>query len=146
MIALICKQTSYKLKSTFPIIIVETLASFSFLSLSMLISKTFMPKQTRATKVSILFLPAFSEHFPARREYRMCTKGTQVPCEVPSLPTRKGWPHHWGLRPLLFSKEGERSNTCLVHETTKFMLFSGSVSTNYDLDFSHWIVFAPKKD
>ena len=36
----------------------------------------------------------------------MCTNGTQVPCEVPSLPnptTRKGWPHHRGLRPLLFS-------------------------------------------
>ena len=36
----------------------------------------------------------------------MCTNGTQVPCEVPSLPnptTRKGWPHHRGIRPLLFS-------------------------------------------
>ena len=36
----------------------------------------------------------------------MCTNGTQVPCEVPSLPnptTRKGWPHHRGLRPPLFS-------------------------------------------
>ena len=36
----------------------------------------------------------------------MCTNGTQVPCEVPFLPTpttRKGWPHHRGLRPLLFS-------------------------------------------
>ena len=33
------------------------------------------------------------------------TNKTQVPCEVPSLPnptTRKGWPHHRGLRPLLF--------------------------------------------
>ena len=30
----------------------------------------------------------------------MCTNGTQVSCEVPSLPnptTRKGWPHHRGL-------------------------------------------------
>ena len=38
----------------------------------------------------------------------MCTNGThdQVPCKVPSLPnptTRKGWPLHRGLRPLLFS-------------------------------------------
>ena len=36
----------------------------------------------------------------------MCMNGTQVPCEVPSLPnttTRKGWPHHRSLRPLLFS-------------------------------------------
>ena len=36
----------------------------------------------------------------------MSTNGTQVPYEVPSLPnptTRKGWPHHRSLRPLLFS-------------------------------------------
>ena len=38
----------------------------------------------------------------------MCTSGSldQVPCEAPSLPnptTHKGWPHHWGVRPLLFS-------------------------------------------
>ena len=36
----------------------------------------------------------------------ICTNGTQVPCKAPSLPnptTRKGWPHHRGLRPLLFS-------------------------------------------
>ena len=36
----------------------------------------------------------------------MCTNGTQVPCEVPSPPTpttRKGWPQHQGLGPLLFS-------------------------------------------
>ena len=36
----------------------------------------------------------------------MGTNGTQVPCEVPSLPnptTCKGWPHHQGLEPLLFS-------------------------------------------
>ena len=35
----------------------------------------------------------------------MCTNGTQVPCVVQSLPnpiTRKVWPHHRGLRPLLF--------------------------------------------
>ena len=68
MIALISKQTSYKLESKFPVIIVETLASFSFPSLSMLISKTFMPKQTREINVFILFLPAFSGHLPARRE------------------------------------------------------------------------------
>ena len=40
----------------------------------------------------------------------MCMIGTQVPCEVPSLPsptTRKGWPQHWGLRTLLFSNSGE---------------------------------------
>ena len=39
----------------------------------------------------------------------MCTNGTQVPCKVPSLPnptTCKGWPHHRGLRPPLFSNRG----------------------------------------
>ena len=44
----------------------------------------------------------------------MCTNGTQVPCEVPSLPnptTRKGWPHYRGLRPLLFSNSGVGSFT-----------------------------------
>ena len=44
----------------------------------------------------------------------MCTNGTQVPCEVPSLPnltTRKGWPHHRGLRTLLFSKRDVGSFT-----------------------------------
>ena len=37
---------------------------------------------------------------------RMCRNGTQVPCEVESLPnttTRKGLPHHGGLRPPLLS-------------------------------------------
>ena len=35
----------------------------------------------------------------------MCTNGTQVPWEVPSLrtpTTRRGLPHNWGLQPLLF--------------------------------------------
>ena len=37
------------------------------------------------------------------------TNGTQVPCEVPSIPnprTRKGWPNHRGVRPLHFSNMG----------------------------------------
>ena len=44
----------------------------------------------------------------------MYTNGTQVPCEEPSLPnptTRKGWPHHRGLRPLLFSNSDGGSFT-----------------------------------
>ena len=44
----------------------------------------------------------------------MCTNGTQVPCEVPSIPsptTRKGWPHYRGLRPLLFSNSNVGSFT-----------------------------------
>ena len=35
----------------------------------------------------------------------MCTNGTQVPCQVPSLPnptTHKGWPHHQVYDPYSF--------------------------------------------
>ena len=46
------KKVGWKLgNSTFPILIVETLATCSFPSLSMLTSKTFIPKQTRETNV-----------------------------------------------------------------------------------------------
>ena len=38
-----------KAQPSFPVIIFETLANFFFLSLSMLISKTFVPKQTPET-------------------------------------------------------------------------------------------------
>ena len=52
----------------------------------------------------------------------MCTNGTQVPCEVPSLPnptTRKGWPHHLGLRPLLFSNSDVGSFTSHKNKSVK---------------------------
>ena len=39
------------LHSSVPVIIVETLARFSFPFLSMLISQTFMPKKTRETNI-----------------------------------------------------------------------------------------------
>ena len=58
-----------------------------------------------------LFFTSFSGHSPAQREW--ARKGLIGPmrgsCEVPSLPnptTRKGWPHHRGLRPVLFSESG----------------------------------------
>ena len=44
----------------------------------------------------------------------MYTNVTQVPCKVPSVlnpTTRKGWPHHRGLRPLLFSNSDVGSFT-----------------------------------
>ena len=47
----------------------------------------------------------------------MCPIRTQVPCEVPSLAnptTRKGWPHHCSLRPLLFSNSGEIMNLLMM--------------------------------
>ena len=53
----------------------------------------------------IYLFTSFSGHRPAQRE---CAQAglDQVPCEAPSLPnptTHKGWPHHRGVRPLLFS-------------------------------------------
>ena len=54
----------------------------------------------------------------------MCTNGTQVPCEVPSLPnptTRKGWPHHRGLRPLLFSNSDVGSFTSHKNKLVKVL-------------------------
>ena len=44
----------------------------------------------------------------------MCTNGIQVPCEPPSPlnpTTRKGWPHHRGLRHLIFSNSDVGSFT-----------------------------------
>ena len=52
----------------------------------------------------ILILPAFLDTgLPRGNRHE---RDTQVPSKVPSLPnptTREGWPHHRGLRPLLFS-------------------------------------------
>ena len=54
----------------------------------------------------------------------MSTNGTRVPCEVPSLPnptTRKGWPHHRGLRPLLFSNSDVGSFTSHKNKSVKVL-------------------------
>ena len=54
----------------------------------------------------------------------MCTNGTQVPCKVPSLPnpiTRNGWPHHRGLRPLLFSNSDVGSFTSHKNKSVKVL-------------------------
>ena len=45
-------------------------------------------------------------------------------CEVPSLPnptTRKGWPHHRGLRPLLFSNSSVGSFTSHKNRSVKVL-------------------------
>ena len=58
----------------------------------------------------------------------MCTNGTQVPCEVPSLPNptnRKGWPHHQGVRPLLFSNSDVGSFTSHNNKSVK-VLWNGT--------------------
>ena len=55
---------------------------------------------------------------------RMRTNGTQVPCKVPSLPnptTCKGWPHHRGLRPLLFSNSDVGSFTSHKNKSVKVL-------------------------
>ena len=54
----------------------------------------------------------------------MYTNGTQVPCEVPSAlnpTTRKGWPHHRGLRPLLFSNSDVGSFTSHQNKSLKVL-------------------------
>ena len=54
----------------------------------------------------------------------MCTNGTQVPCAVPSPTnptTRKGWTHHRGLRPLLFSNSGVGSFTSHKNKSVKVL-------------------------
>ena len=54
----------------------------------------------------------------------ICTNGTQVPCKVPSLPnpiTRKGWPHHRGIRPLLFSNSDVGSFTSHKNKSVKLL-------------------------
>ena len=54
----------------------------------------------------------------------MCTNRTQVPCKVQSLPnptTRKGWLHHWGLRPLLFSNGDLGSFTSHKNKSVKVL-------------------------
>ena len=61
-----------------------------------------------------------------KQAYRegMCLNGTQVPCEVPSPPnhtTRKGWPHHRGLRPVLFSKSDVGSFTPHKNKSVKVL-------------------------
>ena len=69
----------------------------------------------------LIYLPAFLDTgFPEG----MCANGTQVPCEVPSLPnpiTRQGWPHYRGLRPPLFSNSDVGSFTSHNNKSVKVL-------------------------
>ena len=52
------------------------------------------------------------------------TNGTRVPCKVPSLSnptTRKGWPHHRGLQPVLFSNSDVGSFTSHKNKLVKVL-------------------------
>ena len=72
---------------------------------------------------NFIYLPAFLDT-GLRRTWGMCTNGTQVPCEVPSAPnptTREGWPHHRGLRPLLFSNSSVGSFTSHKNKSVKLL-------------------------
>ena len=54
----------------------------------------------------------------------MCMNRNQVPCEVPSLlnpTTRKGWPHHQGLWPLLVSNSDVGSFTSHKNKSVKVL-------------------------
>ena len=61
-----------------------------------------------------IYLPAFLNTGLPRGNVH--ERDSKVPCKVPSLPnptptTRKGWPHHRGLRPLIFSNSDVGSFT-----------------------------------
>ena len=119
MIALICIQTSYKLESTFPVIIVEKLVSFSLPSLSMLISKTFMPKKTCETNIFILFLPAFSGHRPARRECARKGLRSHASCHPYPIPQPVKVVTHWATSsPGLVSPALEARKSALMTRLT----------------------------
>jgi len=63
----------------------------------------------------------------------MCTNGTQVPWEVPSLAnptTCKGWPLHQGLWPLLFSNSDVGSFTSHKNKSGK-VLWDGTYLEKY---------------
>ena len=62
----------------------------------------------------------------------MCTNGTQVPCEVPSLPnprTHKVWSHHQGLRTLLFSSSHCDKGSFTSHKNKSVKVLSLSEKT-----------------
>ena len=70
-----------------------------------------------------IYLPTFLFWTQAFLE-GMCTNVTQVPCKVPSVlnpTTRKGWPHHRGLWPLLFSNSGVGSFTSHKNKSVKVL-------------------------
>ena len=50
----------------------------------------------------------------------MYTNGTQVP-SLPNPTTRKGWPDHRGLRPLLFSNSDVASFTSHKNKSVKVL-------------------------
>ena len=54
-----------------------------------------------------------------RRSYARCH-----PYPIPQ-PVKRGWPHHWGLRPLLFSNSGVCSFTFHMNWSVK-MLWDGT--------------------
>ena len=54
----------------------------------------------------------------------MCTNGTHIPWEVPSVPNPtncKGWPQHRGLRPQLFSNSDVGSFTSHKNKSVKVL-------------------------
>ena len=78
------------------------------------------PKDAMRTWYIYLFT-SFSGHRPAQRE---CARTGSHACEVPSLPnptTRKGWPHHRGLQPLLFSNRDVGSFTSNKNKSVKVL-------------------------
>ena len=70
----------------------------------------------------LIYLPAFLDTALPRGNVH--ERDSWVPCKVPSLPnptTCKGWPHHQGLRPLLFSHSDVGSFTSHKNKSVKVL-------------------------
>ena len=81
-------------------------------------------KGVRLTNFIYLFIYLFTSFLDTGLPRGNVHERTQVPCEVPSLPnptTRKGWPHHRGLRPLLFSNSDVGSFTSHKNKSVKVL-------------------------
>ena len=83
---------------------------------------SFFPFTFKFGGPSEVLLPAFPDTGLPRGNR---LKGNSwVPCEVPSLPnptTRKGWPHHQGLWPLLFLNSDVGSFTSHKNKSVKVL-------------------------
>ena len=81
-------------------------------------------KGVRLTNFIYLFIYLFTSFLDTGLPRGNVHERTQVPREVPSLPnptTRKGWPHHRGLRPLLFSNSDVGSFTSHKNKSVKVL-------------------------
>ena len=110
-----------RLSGFFKEVIPETLGILSSDG-SQLFSLLICLDATKSVQLSFLFIQQllWTQDCPEG----MCTNGTQVPCEVPSLPnptTRKGCPHYRGIRLPLFSNSDVGPFTSRKNKSVKVL-------------------------